>query len=159
MKVLQFAYDTYDEFGGNDYLPHNYDRNCVVYTGTHDNATVAGWFEELGEEYKMLVRNYLADQETPDEDIHWSMIALALRSVADTCIIPVQDYLGYDNSARINVPGTAEGNWKWRLEPGALTDELSEKVLAMAKRYGRANRDALENWKAEEAEEPEETEE
>lgn len=143
MKVLEFAFDPQDEAGTNDYLPHNYGRNCVVYTGTHDNATIFSWFKALSKEEKALVRAYLCDEKTPMKDIPMSLIALAMRSAADTCIIPIQDYLALDDSARMNIPGTVGNNWCWRLKPGQVTKELGERVLAMAKRYGRANWDAL----------------
>ncbi len=143
MKVLEFAFDPKDEGGANDYLPHNYDRNCVVYTGTHDNSTVSGWFKSLGKGEKTMIRDYMADQKTPVKDIHWSLISLAMRSAADTCIIPIQDYLGLDDSARMNTPGTVGTNWMWRLVPGQVTEKLGEKVLALTKRFGRANWDAL----------------
>ena len=83
------------------------------------------------------------------KDIHRSLIALAMRSAADTCIIPIQDYLGLDHSARLNTPGTVGGNWSWRLVPGQVTEELGEAVLAMTKRYGRANWEALSGARAE----------
>lgn len=143
MKVLEFAFDPGDSSGCNDYLPHNYERNCVVYTGTHDNNTVSGWFKALNKEEKQCVRDYLGDQKTPAKDMHWSLISRALSTVADTCIIPIQDYLGLSEKARMNTPGTVGENWKWRLEPDQLTPELGEKILAAAKRYGRANWQAL----------------
>ena len=143
MKVLEFAFDPEDEGGANEYLPHNYPPNCVVYTGTHDNSTVSGWFRGLTKEQKAQVRDYLADRRTPIGDIHKSLVSLAMGSCADTCIIPVQDYLGLDDSARMNTPGTVGINWRWRLAPGQLTEALGEEVLGMVKRYGRANWDAL----------------
>lgn len=143
MKVLQFGFDPKDEGAVNDHLPHNYDRNCVAYTGTHDNSTISGWFKGLSKAEKELVRDYLADEKTPIKDIHWSLISLAMRSAADTCIIPIQDYLGLGDGARMNTPGTVVGNWNWRLKPDQLTQELGTKVLGMATRYGRANWDGL----------------
>ena len=139
MKVLEFAFDPGDVQGGNDYLPHNYGRNCVVYTGTHDNSTVIGWFQDLDAAHRQTVRNYLADQKTPIRDLNWSLISLAMESVADTCIIPIQDYLGLDDRARMNTPGTVGENWQWRLKPGQLTDALAQQVLETTCRYGRAN--------------------
>ena len=148
MKVLQFAFDPGDVWGGNDYLPHHYDKNCVVYTGTHDNETIAGWFKGQSREGKDYIRSYLDDHRTPVREMHWKMIALAMSSVADTCIIPMQDYLGLDNRARLNVPGVAGGNWSWRLRAEALTEALAERIFAMTKRYGRADPEAPEPQKA-----------
>ena len=111
-----------------DYLTHNYDKNCVVYTGTHDNDTLQGWYQTLSEEDKEMTKEYLNNPYTPDEEVHWDFISLAMRSVADTCIIPVQDYLGLGNKARINMPSTLGGNWMWRMKKGAFTDELIKKI-------------------------------
>ncbi len=143
MKVLQFAYEKADIGGGNEYLPHNYTNNCVVYTGTHDNDTVYGWFSGLDKETEQYVRKYLGDDNTPAEKIHTKFISLAMMCCADTCIIPMQDWLGLDNSARMNVPGTVDVNWSWRLKKGQVTEELGKEICSMTKLYGRANWDAL----------------
>ena len=156
MKVLQFAFDVGDEAGSNDYLPHNYANNCVVYTGTHDNETLAGWFAGLSKEQKERVRTYLGDFDTANKWMYKKLIQHAMMSAADTCIIPVQDWLGLDNSGRMNTPGTVVNNWSWRLLPDQIPEELSEQMLVVTKRYGRANWTALN--RLEEAAE-EETEE
>ena len=143
MKVLQFAFDEADVAGANDYLPHNYNNNCVVYTGTHDNETLAGWFAGLSKAQKDHVRDYLGDHATANKWMYKKMIDLAMRSAADTCIIPVQDWLGLDNSSRMNVPGTVDINWSWRLVPGQIPEELAQEMLTITKRFGRANWDAL----------------
>ena len=143
MKVLQFAFDKEDIGGGNDYLPHNYNQNCVVYTGTHDNETISGWFLGLGKEDRDFVRDYMGDQDTAIKWMYKKLIAMAMRSTANMCIIPAQDWLGLDNSSRMNTPGTVDANWSWRLCPGQITDELAEEVLIITKRFGRANWDAL----------------
>ena len=143
MKVLQFAVDPKDVGASNDYWPHNYGPNCVVYTGTHDNDTTAGWFEALSGEGRAQVRDYLSDYRTPDDEMYWQIINLAMISVARDCIIPIQDYLGLGNDARMNQPGTMGRNWAWRLLPGELTPALAERMLAMAKRTARANWDAI----------------
>ena len=143
MKVLQFAFDKEDIGGGNDYLPHNYNQNCVVYTGTHDNETISGWFLGLGKEDRDFVRDYMGDQDTAIKWMYKKLIAMAMRSTANMCIIPAQDWLGLDNSSRMNMPGTVDANWSWRLCPGQITDELAEEVLIITKRFGRANWDAL----------------
>lgn len=143
MKVLQFAFDPADVGGANDYLPHNYNENCVVYTGTHDNETLAGWFKGLTKAQKNHIRDYLNNHNTSDKKICHGLLCLAMMSAAKTCIIPIQDYLGLDNDSRMNQPGTVGKNWSWRLRPGQVTDELGEEMLTLAKRYGRANWEAL----------------
>ncbi len=132
MKILGFAFDSNEE---NEYLPHTYDRNCVVYTGTHDNDTLVGWFDKAKEEDKQFARNYLNSRN--DNEIHWDAIRGAWSSVANIAIVPVQDILGLGSEARINTPGVASGNWQWRLKAGALTDELSEKLAKLTKTYSR----------------------
>ena len=143
MKVLQFAVDPADVGGANDYWPHNYNSNCVVYTGTHDNETLAGWYAGLSIEAKTQVRNYLSDYYTPDDRMYKVLINLAMTAVAKDCIVPIQDHLGLGNEARMNQPGTVGFNWRWRLLPGQLTDALAQELLAMAKRTARANWDTL----------------
>ena len=143
MKVLQFAFDEGDEAGANDYLPHNYCNNCVVYTGTHDNETLAGWFAGLSKEKKEQVRTYLGDFDTANKWMYKKIIQLAMMSAADTCIIPIQDWLGLDNTARMNVPGTVDINWSWRLRNGQIPEDLAQQMLAVTKRYGRTNWDGL----------------
>ena len=143
MKVIQFAVDPADIGASNDYWPHNYYNNCVVYTGTHDNETISGWFTGLDSASQRQVRTYLGDFHTPDAQMNQVLVALALRSVADTCIIPIQDHLGLGNEARMNKPGAVGFNWRWRLSQDALTDTLAKKMLAMTMVTGRANWDAL----------------
>ncbi|MGN0330187.1 MAG: 4-alpha-glucanotransferase [Kineothrix sp.] len=132
MKVLQFAFDSREE---NDYLPHNYTRNCVVYTGTHDNDTTVGWYKSLSPEDRAFAERYLNIREKGD--IQWEFIRAALSSVADTAIIPMQDYLGLDSRARINTPSTLGDNWKWRLLPGEAEEGLARRIRSMTKLYGR----------------------
>ena len=139
MKVLQFAFDTADVGASNDYLPHNYEPNCVVYTGTHDNETVAGWLQGLSADMKKLVRDYLCDHTSADEDLYHTVLAQAMRSCAKICILPVQDILGLDNTARMNVPSTVNINWRWRMKADVLTDEVQEELLTLTRRYGRFN--------------------
>ena len=134
MKVLQFAFDPSED---SDYLTYKYQRNCVVYTGTHDNDTTAGWFEKLSDGDKEVALRYMNSFYTPKEEQHWDLIALAMRSTADTCIIPVQDFLGLGSEARINMPSTLGNNWKWRMTKGAFSEELKEKIRRMTKLYGR----------------------
>lgn len=137
MKVLEFAFDFRDSGCANDYLPHNYVENCVAYTGTHDNETVAGWFQSITKEEQIMARDYLCDHNTPEKLLYRSFISLVMRSNARMCIIPMQDYLGYDNSSRMNRPSTVGMNWKWRLKDGELTEELKQEIYQVCKRYGR----------------------
>ena len=134
MKVLQFAFDSREE---SDYLPHNYTSNCVVYTGTHDNDTVRGWYRVLSKADKKLSIDYLNNADTPEEEISWDFIRLALSSVAKLCIIPVQDYLCLGSEARINTPSTLGDNWKWRMSERDISKKLVAKVFKMTKLYGR----------------------
>ena len=143
MKVLQFAIDPEDTTASNDYWPHNYNTHCVVYTGTHDNPTLAGWYAGMDEASRRQVRDYLGDAFTPDAQMYKVLIRLALRSVAKDCIIPIQDYLGLGNEARMNQPGTVGFNWRWRLAPGQVTDALADELMALTKRTGRVNWDIL----------------
>ena len=138
MKVLQFG------LGGNasnTHLPHHYTRNSVVYTGTHDNDTVVGWYEERlkgKEEYAAreltFCRRYLG---AGGDDIHWDFNRAALSSVADLAILQLQDLLGLDTGARMNLPATEEGNWNWRVRAALLTREVSDRLREMTEIYGR----------------------
>ena len=134
MKVLEFAFDSREE---SDYLPHNYTTNCVVYTGTHDNNTIRGWYEEMDEADRQLSIDYMNNAHTPEDEIHWDFVRLALASVAKLAVIPVQDYLGLGGEARINTPSTLGENWRWRMLSGEMTDEIAVKCRKMAKLYGR----------------------
>ena len=133
MKVLQFA------FGGdarNPYLPHNYtDPRCVVYTGTHDNDTVQGWFHTLSSQDRSVVLRYLGRTEA--SDVHWDVIRLALSSIASLAIIPLPDILGLGSEARMNTPAQTQGNWSWRFLPGALSTETGARLAEMTSLYGR----------------------
>ena len=139
MKVLEFAFDARDTGNASDYLPHNYTENAVVYTGTHDNETLVSWFDTISKDDQKLARNYLCDHHTPKKDLYKSFIALAMRSVARYCIIPMQDYLGLDNTARMNKPSTIGCNWRWRVTNEQMTDALRDYIFAQTKLYGRLN--------------------
>lgn len=139
MKVLEFAFDSRDSGCASDYLPHNYPENSVVYTGTHDNETIAGWYQSIQPEERKLARDYLDDHHTPEKDLYHCFISLVMRSQARICIIPMQDYLGLDNRARMNTPSTVGKNWKWRLTPGQLSPKLIKDIGATTLRYGRFN--------------------
>lgn len=137
MKVLEFAFDSRDTGSSNDYLPHNYDRNCVAYTGTHDNQTLVSWFNTISWEEKKNVRKYLCDMYTPGYKIYKSLISLLLSSNAGMCIIPLQDYLGLDDRSRINTPSTVGKNWRWRVKKRFFSKELCNEIREMTSRYGR----------------------
>lgn len=138
MKVLEFAFDSRDSGSAADYLPHNYEKNTVVYTGTHDNETIIGWFKDgLQKEEQQMVRDYFYLPDEPEDKIHIPLIQAAMASVSDLCIIPIQDYLGLGNEARINTPSTSGCNWKWRLALGQFSEELIEYMATITKRYGR----------------------
>ena len=121
MKVLQFAFSDGED---SDYLPHNYNKNCVVYTGTHDNDTILGWSKSLSEKDLMMVRDYIALSEK--EGLNWGLIRTAQLSVADTCILTMQDLIGLGSEGRINTPSTLGDNWKWRISEGCINDWLAK---------------------------------
>lgn len=133
MKILQFAFGSDP---GNPYLPFNYSRNCVVYTGTHDNDTTVGWFNQASDYEKQKLWLYLGCMS--NDGIHWDMIRLALSTVANQAILPLQDVLGLGTQSRMNVPSKAEGNWGWRYQPDALTEELGDRLKTLTETFGRA---------------------
>ncbi|KAF5458067.1 hypothetical protein F2P56_022130 [Juglans regia] len=135
MAVLQFGFGSDAD---NPHLPHNHERNQVVYTGTHDNDTIRGWWDLLKQEEKSNVLNYLPITE--EDHIPWALIQSVLSSVAQTAIIPMQDVLGLGNSARMNIPATQLGNWNWRLPSSASFDNLEPEAMKlknMLSIYGR----------------------
>jgi 4-alpha-glucanotransferase len=130
MKVLQFGFDSDEE---NPHFPGNIEQNCVVYTGTHDNDTTVGWWDKAAEPVRQFARRVLPAMDTiPD-----AMIECALRSIADTAVVPMQDFLHLGGEARMNYPGTTGGNWLWRMRPGAADDALASKIRALNDRTGR----------------------
>jgi len=137
MKVLQFAFDL-GEAGAlgasNPFLPHNYTRQAVVYTGTHDNDTTKGWYRQRSPAEKDMLRRYLG---RPDDDIVWELIRLAMASTAAFAVIPFQDALNLDSDARMNTPSTLGGNWAWRYRPEALSNWVSGRLNEMVALYGR----------------------
>jgi 4-alpha-glucanotransferase len=133
MKVLQFAFGSDP---GNPFLPFNYPRNGVVYTGTHDNDTTIGWFNTANDWEKRNLSLYLGC--ISPEGVHWDLIRLALSSIANQAIIPLQDILGLGNEARMNFPSTPEGNWEWRYQPQVLREELGDRLKNLTQLYGRA---------------------
>ena len=131
MKILQFGF--VEDFN-NAYLPHQHERDYVVYTGTHDNDTTLGWYQSLDPELRQTVKDYLACADT---DMPLAMVRAALASVAQTAIVPMQDLLGLGSSARMNIPGVKEGNWQWSFHWQQVPDTLSGLLLKMNTVYGR----------------------
>jgi 4-alpha-glucanotransferase len=137
MKVLQFA------FGGDpehEYLPHNYDPDCVVYLGTHDNDTTLGWFESLLPEEQAFVQRYVGCDVKLGKaggDIVAAMIRVALLSVANMAVVTAQDLLCLGAAARMNTPGTPGNNWQWRYRSGALRDTVAQWLGDLTETYGR----------------------
>lgn len=132
MKILQFAFD-----GGpdNPFLPHNYDHNCVVYTGSHDNDTTHGWYATAPQAERDYMVRYLGYEP---EDVAWALMRLGMASVADVLVFPVQDVLSLGSEARMNFPGRSAGNWTWRLQEGQLTEARLDGLRVMTETYGRA---------------------
>lgn len=136
MAVLQFAFS--EDLPTNPYAPHNHTRNAVVFTGTHDNNTTRGWFHrELNERGRERLSQYLG-RRVEEAEVHWELIRLAMMSVSNTVIIPMQDVLGLGEEARMNVPSVARGNWGWRLRPEQLTRELAGLMDKLTRLYARA---------------------
>jgi 4-alpha-glucanotransferase len=142
MRVLQFGFGP----GADKHLPYRFVPHCVAYTGTHDNDTTLGWFtsrhvattqswDEVLAERAFVCRYVNAD----GAEIHWDMIRLAFSSVADTAIIPLQDILGLDSRARMNTPGQAEGNWRWRFQHGQIAPRAQNRLAELTAVYCRWN--------------------
>ena len=131
MRILQFA------FGGDptyEFLPHNYVKNTVAYTGTHDNETARGWFANAPEKERALASAYL---DTTADNFHWAMIRAASNSVANLVVYPLQDVLGLDGSHRMNLPGTTEGNWAWRFTWEMVGSEPAKALAAVTRMSAR----------------------
>ena len=135
MKVLEFAFDSRDSGCASDYLPHNYPQHCVVYTGTHDNDTVMGWMKTAPKDCVRFAKDYL--NLTKEEGYNWGMMRAAWSSVADMAIVPMQDLLGLDSKARINIPSTTGGNWRWRATPEQIDNKLAKKLHKCMQMYAR----------------------
>ena len=133
MKILGFAFDSREP---SDYLPHTYPKNCVCYTGPHDNMTTRQWFETASDDAVAYATEYIP--LTQEEGLTWGMIRTAMASVADLCIIPMQDLLDLGGEARMNFPGTqTDANWTWRSDVSCMDPKLAEQLGAMTKLYGR----------------------
>ena len=143
MRILQFAFGNDDKAG--EYRPESFPPNCAVYTGTHDNDTTVGWFrsepgktstrskEEIDKERKTIL-DYV---KTDGREIHWDMIGVAMKSKANTAVVPMQDIIGLGSAARMNVPGTTGGNWRWRFTWDMLTPEMKRRMRKLAEETGR----------------------
>jgi 4-alpha-glucanotransferase len=136
MKILQFAFDSGEAgaAGDNPFLPHNYGKNCVVYTGSHDNDTARGWFESAKPKDQDYAREYVNDHSS---NVAWGFVRAALASTARYAVLPAQDLLDLPSWARMNTPSTLGGNWAWRLVEGELNSLLAEKLGALTRLYGR----------------------
>ena len=134
MKVLQFAFG--EDMGSTPHAPHNYKENFIVYTGTHDNNTTRGWWRQEGAAARPFLEKYVGRQLSEDE-VPDLLARLAYGSVARVVILPLQDVLGLDEIARMNLPSAPDGNWQWRLLPGQLTDAAEKKLKFLTKTYNR----------------------
>ncbi|MEW6583579.1 MAG: 4-alpha-glucanotransferase, partial [Actinomycetota bacterium] len=134
MRVLQFAWDGGP---GNPHRPENHPERAVVYTGTHDNDTTRGWWDTLAARPRVEVLDALATAGIDDPDPAWAMLRLAFASRARLAIVPMQDVLSLGGEARMNLPGTTRGNWAWRMEEGALTDSLADRLRQATVAAGR----------------------
>ncbi len=135
MKVLLFAFS--EDIGKNPYIFHNHEKDCILYTGTHDNNPIMGWFHhEIGIEEKTRLFAYLG-REIPDSELPWTLIRMAMMSVANTVIIPMQDILGLDTDARMNNPAVNKNNWRWRLTEASVQPNLSESLKQIITLCGR----------------------
>lgn len=139
MKVLQFAFG--DHFRENPYLPFNHLPNDVVYTGTHDNNTTIGWYKKAEKEEKEHLKNYVGESITLNK-VHRALHRLALQSVANLAIVPIQDIVGLGEEAIMNIPGSTKGNWSWRITKQELPDtSLTEELAGLNEMYGRSERE------------------
>ncbi len=135
MAVLQFAFDGDPS---NEFLPHNYERGVVAYSGTHDNNTIMGWWEnELSASDRAFAQRYLG-LERSSADVHEQCLRFLMASVADRVVTPLQDVLGLGAEARMNTPGEPTGNWTWRVTPDQMTDAAEEMLSDLTRLYGRA---------------------
>lgn len=134
MRVMQFGFD--DDEGGQFHRPHSYPERCVAYTGTHDNDTTVGWLRAHGDD--AAAKRLLSYLGSEGRDVHWEAIRAVSESRAALTVFPLQDALGLDSSARMNVPGTCEGNWQWRVRADQLTTELEEQLASAARQSRRS---------------------
>lgn len=142
MKVMQFAFDSRE---GSDYLPHNYPKHCVVYTGTHDNDTALGWIKTAPKDSVKFAKEYL--NLTQEEGYHWGLMRGAWASVAELAIVPMQDLLGIGCEGRMNTPSTLGGNWEWRMKPKAADNKLAKRLAKYMQMYGRLRKEQTSDEK------------
>lgn len=140
MKVLQYGFTSWDSY----YVNHRHTKNSVVYTGTHDNTPSRAWFEEINDGQRDFARRYINSMNSDTGQFVWDFIREAYRSVADLCIIPLQDYLCEGREARINTPGAPDGNWQWRLRPNYLSNELAQSIRGLTELYSRIPKEKKE---------------
>ncbi|QUI21415.1 4-alpha-glucanotransferase [Vallitalea pronyensis] len=133
MKILQFAFENLKD---NDFLPHHYIKNTICYSGTHDNDTTIGWYAKADEAKKIKVRQYM---QSDAMDISWAFIRTCYSSISKMAIVPMQDVLSLGSQARMNIPGTAMGNWQWRYTKEMLTDSISQRLAYITDLYGRSS--------------------
>ena len=150
MRVLQFGFSA--DPGAEKHLPHRFVPHCVVYTGTHDNDTTCGWFTSTHVETTQSWDEILAERafarryvNADGAEFHWDMIRQAFASAADTAIIPLQDILGLDSRARMNTPGQAKGNWRWRFQNGQIDQHARDRFAELSAVYSRWNGAIPEN--------------
>jgi 4-alpha-glucanotransferase len=141
MRILQFAFDGRSD---NPHLPNNYSPNTVVYTGTHDNATTRAWFEALPENLRRLVSTYFNHTGAKTDEAAWELIGLAWSSKAGLAMAPLQDLLDLGSQGRMNLPGTAEGNWRWRCTEEMLAPSIFDRLRDLTAASGRQNSAAKE---------------
>ncbi|MGL6025496.1 MAG: 4-alpha-glucanotransferase, partial [Cetobacterium sp.] len=138
MKILQFAFDSREE---SDYLPHKYPKKSVAYTGTHDNETTLGWYNNINSIDKKFcddyLKNYLNSETLNSLSINWKFIEALWSSNSNLTIAPLQDFLELDNSARMNTPSTLGKNWVWRVDSSLLTKSLEKQISLLTKKYNR----------------------
>lgn len=138
MKILEFAFDPREE---SDYLPHKYPKKSVAYTGTHDNQTIVGWYNNISKEDKEFcdtyLDNFLKNTNISEKSINWKFVEALWSSNSQLVIAPMQDILGLDDSSRMNTPSTLGNNWVWRLNKSFFNDELSKKISVLTQKYNR----------------------
>ena len=133
MKILQYAFTSWDSI----YMPYKLDKNCVIYTGTHDNIPTRAWLDCINSGEKEYLAKYMNSSNMDGGALTWDMIRECFRSVSNLCIIPLQDYLCKGYESRINTPGSAENNWQWRLKPNFLSPDLARAIRNLTEIYGR----------------------
>ncbi len=134
MKVIQFAFD---DSRRSYYLPQYYDKNCIAYTGTHDNQTLVAFLEDMRGWDRSFARDYLCHLSDNNQDAAWEIISLVMRSTAKTVIVPLHDYVCLGREARINTPGSEMGNWKWKAERWMISDDVAERIRRVTDLYDR----------------------